>query len=624
MFTISRNIKLLYIYRLFFSGLSRQTPITVRSRILFFRILVVTCVPMLMPLIVNSFIAKSYLHAAFNSFFVLTTLVSFFILAQPFRLKYAVFIGLTGTYSLLSYIIITGGSFTYDILFIFIIPYLTYFLVNCRIGGIVNFIFLLMVTASLFIPGMPICEKIGNIDITARLFTIYAINNFIAFTVARIYCKTIENLEHIAFYDYLTGLPNRQKLDEVLETRLQKSVKDDNRIYAMMLNLDNLKSINDSYSHQFGDKILIHFVERIKQIIPPDVDFGRHASADFLIFGPVERDSDDLDNLSDAIHESLQKPFEIDEYVVKVTTCIGITHYPDDAISTSQVLKNLDLSLSQAKKFGPGTTAYYNEESHRLFLENFRMAEFLREAHKRDEIHLVYQPRIDIKKNRVTCFEVLARWKTLELGSVPPNRFIPIAEDTGLITRLTEWIIEEAWNSYKTISAAGYNDLKMSINFSPMHLKNANFYESLMRLVDRCQIDPTVIEMEITEGLLLNDSSDMIIVLNNLAEMGFTISLDDFGTGYSSLSYIKKFNVNCIKVDRSFIMHLKSDPSMAEIVRAIIAMARSLNLTVVAEGVEYDEQVDFLKELECDQIQGFYFSKPLELKKLLDFLKNWS
>lgn len=436
------------------------------------------------------------------------------------------------------------------------------------------------------------------------------------------YKKAENDLIYLASYDLLTGLPNRKTFYEKLNEYLliaERSITEKLRV-LFFIDLENLKTINDTLGHTVGDKILIEVSNRFKKCIRKTDYIFRLGGDEFTILLTSISKEIDSARIAQNIIDKVNAPYYIENHEIFIGINIGISIYPKDGVDANTLIKNADTALSEAKK-DSNKFVFYNHTFNSISLKKMKIENNLRKAIDRNELMVYYQPIINIDGN-IIGMEALIRWKNIDMGFVSPVDFIPVAEDSGLIIPIGEWIIKKVNLQIKDLDKNGFKDLKVAINLSTKQFKQKNFIDMVEKIIKEIDINPSSIEFEITESCMMDDPEDVIYKMNILHEKGINFSIDDFGTGYSSLSYIKKLPINKIKIDQSFIQEVLVNSDVKEIIKAIIAMSHNLELIVLAEGVETKEQFDLLKSLNCDQMQGFYFSKPLTDDQILILLNN--
>jgi len=443
-----------------------------------------------------------------------------------------------------------------------------------------------------------------------------------------------QRLHRLAYYDSLTGLPNRQSFYESLEQFLVLAKQQNDKAAVLFIDLDRFKRINDTLGHEYGDLVLQEIAERLNLFIrtpdiiarcpkpsKPESKIARLGGDEFSLFLNQINSQEDISIITKRVIDSISKPIKIENYEVMLTPSIGIAIYPDHGQFANQLMKHADIAMYKAKAAGRRTYTFYKNSLNERSLERLKLEEYLRTGIEKQEFELRFQPQIDLVNNCVNKAEALVRWRHPELGVVSPLEFIPIAEESGLIIELGEWILREA-----CLQAKGWLDegmrCRISVNVSSVQFKQSDLISKVKRALSDSQLPAELLELELTESAIMSDVEDNIIRLQNLKDMGISIAVDDFGTGYSSLSYLKKFPIDTLKIDRSFIEDIDDNENDEAIVKAIMALAESMNLNVVAEGIERIEQLKILHTFKCGLIQGFYFSKPLTNDDFIYFVKT--
>lgn len=427
-------------------------------------------------------------------------------------------------------------------------------------------------------------------------------------------------IEFLAYHDALTGLPNRLLAKDHMELVTSYADRADAKAALMFLDLDNFKMINDSLGHFIGDALLKQVAARLRECVRGNDTISRQGGDEFLIVLADVHDSDTITNISEKILERLAESFEIEGHDLSISISIGIAVYPDDARDFDTLLKKADTAMYIAKEAGRNTYRFYTEQMNVDAVEHLHLRANLRRALERDEFSLYYQPQISLASGAVIGAEALIRWNHPELGMIAPGRFIPIAEESGLIVQIGEWVLREACRQAAAWQQAGLPELLVAVNLSAVQFRRGDLERSVTRALTESGCDPTLLELELTESILIQNPESVLQTVKRLKTLGIKFSVDDFGTGYSSLAYLKRFAVDKLKIDQSFIRDLSNDPENAAIVRAIVQMARSLNLKTIAEGVEDEQVLTFLRLNHCDEAQGYYFARPLPANEFEQFL----
>jgi diguanylate cyclase (GGDEF)-like protein len=444
-----------------------------------------------------------------------------------------------------------------------------------------------------------------------------------------------ERVHRLAYFDTLTGLPNRQLFQQHLSAAIERGEKKNLKVAALYVDLDNFKRINDTLGHSFGDVVLKTIAKRLDSCIRNDdcvirpeseeevVRLARLGGDEFVaILQDLESEADAA-AVADRIRAELTRPVEHLGHEFVVTSSIGVSLYPDDGSDIETLLKNADVAMYQAKSAGRNSVRFYSGTMSLRSLERLELENSLRHALRRNELSLHYQPQIDVKTKRMTGVEALLRWDHPEHGSVSPSRFIPLAEECGLITPLGEWVLETACHQTKVWQDKYERQLDIAVNLSSQQFFSSDIANVVLRTIYDAGLAPSSMHLELTETILMNDVKETIVTLDKLRDAGVSLAMDDFGKGYSSLSYLKRLPLDTLKIDKSFVMDMENNKDDAAICAAIIAMAHNLDLKVIAEGVETQEQLNFLEGQGCDQIQGFLISKPLPPEELEErFLKR--
>lgn len=431
--------------------------------------------------------------------------------------------------------------------------------------------------------------------------------------------RTEDAIKHLAKTDALTGLPNRMLFHERLKTALTHAKRTDNRVGVMLLDLDHFKNINDTLGHPAGDALLCEVSRRILDCVRETDTVARLGGDEFAIIATHLLEPVDVDRLARRIVESLAKPFNLEGKKVHSGASIGITVYPENSGDSDELLRNADIALYDAKADGRGTYKLYDDDMNEQIQIRRTIEADLRQAMENNDLELFYQPQIEIATMRIIGAEALLRWKHPEKGMIPPSEFIPIAEATRMIIPLGEWVLNTACKQNKKWQDQGLPPTIIAVNVSPLQFKHHDMLDTLRRALKAADINPRWMEIEITEAVAMGKNS--VKVLNDLKEVGVQLSIDDFGTGYSSLNRLKDFPVDRLKIDKSFVRSIENELDHCAIGTAIIQLGHSLNLKVIAEGVETPEALEHLNHMGCDDAQGYLFSPALPAKDFAEFLR---
>jgi diguanylate cyclase (GGDEF)-like protein len=445
-----------------------------------------------------------------------------------------------------------------------------------------------------------------------------------------------ERIRYLACYDALTGLSNRDSFRQRVDEAMQHNQRFGRMLAVLLLDLDNFKRINDTLGHNSGDQLLRAIGERVERVIRgTDLlgaqvlarhgdELARMGGDEFCILLKEIRHADDATRVAKRVLETLASPFVVDGVETFITASIGIAVHPSDGASVDDLLKNADSAMFHAKDQGKNNYQYYNPVMNARALERLTMEGNLRKALERDEFVLQYQPKLNLTTGEIDGVEALVRWRHPELGMVPPGQFIPVAESTGLIVAIDEWVLTTATRQVAAWQRAGFKPISVAVNMSSLGFRQRDLIDKVSRALADAGLAPRYLQLELTETLLMDHSGDTRQTLTRLTDMGIRLSLDDFGTGYSSLSYLKRFPISELKIDRSFVNDVTTDSDDAGIVTAIVEMAHCLALSVVAEGIETREQLAFLRERGCDIGQGYLFSRPENAERMAQLLSaNW-
>jgi diguanylate cyclase (GGDEF)-like protein/PAS domain S-box-containing protein len=430
-----------------------------------------------------------------------------------------------------------------------------------------------------------------------------------------------ERIQFLAYYDALTGLPNRTLLQDRLNTALAGARRHQEKVALLFLDIDRFKVINDSLGHSIGDVLLKQVAERLRNSAREQDTVARLGGDEFLIVLTAIRSLSGIGVAADRFLKAMATPFVIQEHSLTVTCSLGITIFPEHGEDSESLLKNADVALYSAKDQGRNKFQFFTEDMNVQAMERLTLENNLRLALlRRSELVLYYQPQVRIADGKITGAEALVRWQHPDLGLIMPDRFIAIAENSGLINPIGEWVLKTACAQAMQWQQQGLPSIPVAVNVSAVQLRQEGFVQLIRNVLAESGLAAKYLELELTESVILTNADVMLALLHELAVLGVKLSIDDFGIGYSSLSYLKHFPFHKLKIDRSFIRDLTTDPEDAAITSAIINLAKNLDLGVVAEGVENDEQMAFLRQHECDEAQGYYFSRPLPACNFTEFL----
>lgn len=428
-------------------------------------------------------------------------------------------------------------------------------------------------------------------------------------------------LHHQAHHDALTGLPNKILFMDRLEQAIKKAKRSFNKIAVLFIDLDNFKKINDSMGHDTGDEVLVQVATRLQNCIRKSDTLARLGGDEFIIIIDEIKDKDLAIHLAQKLVLAMSEPLHVKGQDTYITNSVGVSIFPEDGYDANTLLKNADAAMYKAKDDGKNSYQFYKEEMTEKAFERLLMENSLRQALENEEFVVHYQPQIDTKTEELVGMEALVRWNHPSMGLVPPSKFIPLAEETGLIVQLDRWVMKTAMNQISKWNSQNAENKFVSLNLSMKQLDQKDFLEFVKKSLHETKCLPSFLELEITESQIMKDAKKCIHILEKVKELGILISIDDFGTGYSSPSYLKKFPISKIKIDQSFVRDLPTDEDDVALVKAIISIAKNLNLSTIAEGVETNEQREFMLKHGCDKIQGYFYSKPIpadEMEKLLE------
>ena len=428
-------------------------------------------------------------------------------------------------------------------------------------------------------------------------------------------------MTHSAEHDFLTGLPNRMLLNDRISQAIVLASRHNKHVAVLFLDLDGFKHINDSLGHPVGDKLLQSIATRLVDCVRASDTVSRQGGDEFVVLLSEVELSEDAAITARRMLHAVSRPHSIDQHDLHVTTSIGVSVYPEDGLDAETLIKNADTAMYQAKESGRQSFQFFKPAMNARAVERQSIEEGLRRALQRQEFVLYYQPKVDLTTGAISGAEALIRWIHPTRGLIPPMDFIPIAEDCGLILSIGAWALREACTQSRAWTKAGLPDVTMAVNVSAIEFRDKNFLNHLFEVINETGLDPRLLELELTESVLMKHAASTAVILQSLREAGIKLAVDDFGTGYSSLSYLRKFPVDAVKIDQSFIRQISADDDTT-IVKAVIGMARGLKLRVIAEGVETPEELAFLRAYRCDEAQGYYFSRPVPARQFATMLND--
>lgn len=431
-------------------------------------------------------------------------------------------------------------------------------------------------------------------------------------------------IEHLAFHDLLTGLPNRRLLIDRIQVAIAQAARDANGLALLFVDLDRFKTINDSLGHQAGDQLLRLVGERLKSWVRSGDTVSRVGGDEFIVLCPDCDSPEGASSLGDKLLGAIAQPYQIGDTELVITASIGIALYPDNGADANSLIGNADVAMYLAKENDRNNYQFYSPELNARNLERLQMELRLRHALEEGEFLLYFQPQIDARDGKIVGAEALIRWLEPELGLIPPGRFIPLAEETGQIQAIGEWVLQQSCRHLKKWQEMGLTNLPIAINISARQFKQSSFVDTIGQTMAEHELPAHLLELELTESMLMKDVPQTTAKLNQLKKMGFRISIDDFGTGFSSLNYLRHFPLDVLKIDQSFVRELFDEGAALAIIESIIALARSLGMRTVAEGVETAEQRAILESSGCDILQGYLISRPLPEAEFLEWVQHYN
>jgi len=435
--------------------------------------------------------------------------------------------------------------------------------------------------------------------------------------------RTEDRMHQLASYDPVTQLPNRKSFQEQLTRVLLEATAADHKVAVLMMDLDRFKNINDSLGHEAGDSLLQIIGARLVELTRRSDILARIGGDEFAIALPDVTNASDADTVARKILNDISQPLLLEGHEIEVSGTIGICMFPDDANSAGEMIRNADTAMYEAKGLGRNTRQFYTRSMSQNARSTLDIETGLRKALKHQEFVLHYQPQLDLRSDTLVGVEALIRWNRPGMGMVPPGSFIPVAEERGLIAEIGRWTLQQAAEQIAEWDQMGLPPVTMAVNLSASQFHRGGLIDAVNQTLRRTGVPAHRLELEITEGIIVQDTQATISILRELHDLGIQLSIDDFGTGYSSLSYLQRLPADKIKVDRSFVNAMSADVSAAGIVRGIIELAHGLRMEVIAEGVETQDQLTKLRDLHCDVAQGFLICRPVPAAQLHEFIRNW-
>ncbi|MCG6573500.1 GGDEF and EAL domain-containing protein [Pseudomonas sp. AF32] len=430
-------------------------------------------------------------------------------------------------------------------------------------------------------------------------------------------------VSHLLQYDVLTELPNSMLLGDRLTQAMAQCRRHDRQLAVMFLGLDRFKRINNALGHPVGDEMLKRVARALATVVRESDSVFRYGSDEFVVVLGDITDPQQTKGVAEKLLAAVSSPQPIDGHDLTVTASLGVSMYPTDGFDAVALIKKAETAMRNVKDNGPNDYRFFTEDMNRRARQQQTIESGLRLALQRKEFVLHYQPKLDLRSGKVVGVEALVRWDRPGHGMVYPSDFIPVAEDSGLIVPLSQWVLQEACQQARSWQSQGMRPLYLSVNISAIDFRQRGFVEGIARTLKETGLDPTQLELEITESVLMQNIDTTVAVLRAIKQLGIRLAIDDFGTGYSSLSYLQKFPVDVLKIDQSFVGDLSIDSNDAKLVSTIISLGKSLNLHIIAEGVETLEQLEFLKLHQCEEAQGYYFSKAVEPQAFVQWMTEW-
>jgi diguanylate cyclase (GGDEF)-like protein len=434
--------------------------------------------------------------------------------------------------------------------------------------------------------------------------------------------KRTAEIEHLAYHDGLTDLPNRVLFEDRCTQALAIAQRNQNLVAVMLVSLDRFKKVTESLGHAAGDVVLTEAAARLQLCVTDGDTVARFEGDEFALLLTHVAETAELAETARAVSDVFRAPFRLGSQEVYVSTSIGISLFPFNGKDTSMILRNAVAAQYRAKKQGGNNYQFYAADMNALAVKRLELETGMRRAIENNEFVTFYQPVVNLASGAVVGSEALVRWQHPELGLLPPGRFIGLAEDTGLILDIGDIVLREACARTRAWQNRGFAGLRIAVNISARHFQQTGFSERLVEILDETRFDPTCLELELTETSIMENTEAAVKMLGQIRKLGVKVAIDDFGTGYSSLSYLKHLPIDTVKLDRSFVMGATTDPDDASLVMAIVTLAHNLRLRVIAEGVETDDQFSFLRSLKCDEAQGYLFGKPMPAELFESFMTS--
>jgi diguanylate cyclase (GGDEF)-like protein len=430
------------------------------------------------------------------------------------------------------------------------------------------------------------------------------------------------DIQHLAYHDPLTGLPNRRLLEDRLGHAVAVAERQGRSVAVLFADIDNFKVVNDTLGHKIGDELIRIVATRLTASTRSMDTVARWGGDEFVVVVENIASPGEAASISEKITEAVGQPIDLGNNLLRIGVSLGISLYPQDGQDVTTLVKNADMALFEAKGRGRNTFHFFDQTMNSRALRRLEIEMALRQAIDHDQLELHYQPKIETTSGRLTGVEALVRWRRPGEGLVPPDQFIPVAEESDLVVAIGDWVLREACAQILRWRAKGLGDIHVAVNLSPRHFRRDEDVDDIIRVVESSGVPARLIEIELTESTLLHDPGRVAEHLKRLRDQGFGIAIDDFGTGYSNLSYLRRLPITTLKIDRSFVMDIEQNADNGEIIRAIIAMANTLGLALVAEGVETEGQLAFLRRCSCEVAQGFYFARPMPPADIERFLEQ--